>query len=128
MIAGKLPFEIPSTITFVVGQIASGIVLFLVLQITLSILLKVLGGAAELSAENSVFHVIDGIFGVVLGAVVCVLAIAALMFILLIFEQIGWYAASTALFEGTDLFSVCYDAMAEFAKPWVEQVVGMLPF
>jgi hypothetical protein len=128
MLAGVIPFEIPSAVTFVIGQIASGIVLFLVLQILLSILLKVLGGAAALSAENSVFHVIDGIFGVLLGVLVCALAIAAVMFVLLIFEQIGWYAAGATLFEGTDLFSVCYDAMGEFAKPWVEKVVGMLPF
>ncbi len=128
ILAGSIPFPLPTTVTFIVGQIVSGIVIFLVLQIVLSILLKVLGGAAALSAENSVFHVVDGIFGVVLGAIVCILAVAALMFILLIFEQIGWYAASATLFEGTDLFSVCYEAMGEFTKPWVEQVVSMLPF
>ncbi|MBE5753186.1 MAG: CvpA family protein [Clostridiales bacterium] len=128
MLAGTIPFEIPSEVTLVIGQLASGLILFIVLQILMTILLKVLAGAVIVSEENPVFHIVDGILGVVLGAAICTLALSAVMFVLLVLEGKGWYYASTMLFEGTDLFSVCYQSVSNLLGSIVEQVISALPF
>ena len=128
MLAGVIPFEIPSGVTLVIGQLASGLILFIVLQILMSVLLKLLAGAVVVSEENPVFHILDGILGVVLGAAVCTLILSVIMFVLLVLEGKGWYYASTMLFEGTDLFSVCYQSASNLLGSIVEQVISALPF
>lgn len=127
-LAGVSPIAIPSNVTLIIGQLASGVILFIVFQIIMSILLKLLANAAAISEENAVFHVLDGLLGIVLGAVICMVVLAIVMFLLLLMEEIGWYSAGTALFEDTDLFSVCYESARNLLGPFVTQVRALLPF
>jgi uncharacterized protein YacL len=128
MLAGVIPFEIPATVTLVVGQIASGIILCIIFQIIVAILLKLLASAVTISDENPVFHVLDGLLGVVLGAVICTLVLAVVTFILLLLEEIGWYDASVMLFKDTDLFSVFYESAKNLLSPFVTKVRAIIPF
>lgn len=128
MLAGIVPFAIPTNVTLVIGQIASGIILCIIFQIIVAILLKLLAGAVTISEENPVFHVLDGLLGVVLGAVVCALALAVVMFILLLIEEIGWYNAGATLFKGTDLFNVFYESAKGLLGPFVTKVRAIIPF
>jgi hypothetical protein len=128
MLAGAVPFEIPSSVTLVVGQIASGIILCIIFQLLVAILLKILSGAAAFSEENPVFHVLDGVLGVVLGAVICALVLATIMFILLLMEELGWYNAGAMLFDDTDLFSVFYASAKNLLGPFVLKVRAIIPF
>ena len=128
MLAGVVPFAIPANVTLVIGQIASGIILCIIFQIIVAILLKLLAGAVTISEENPVFHVLDGLLGVVLGAVVCALALAVVMFILLLIEEIGWYNAGATLFKDTDLFNVFYESAKNLLGPFVTKVRAIIPF
>lgn len=128
MLAGVVPFAIPTNVTLVIGQIASGIILCIIFQIIVAILLKLLAGAVTISEENPVFHVLDGLLGVVLGAVVCALALAVVMFILLLIEEIGWYNAGATLFKDTDLFNVFYESAKNLLGPFVTKVRAIIPF
>lgn len=128
MLAGVVPFAIPTNVTLVIGQIASGIILCVIFQIIVAILLKLLAGAVTISEENPVFHVLDGLLGVVLGAVVCALALAVVMFILLLIEEIGWYNAGATLFKDTDLFNVFYESAKNLLGPFVTKVRAIIPF
>lgn len=128
MIAGFIPLELPEVVLDVVGKIASGLVLSIVFQIFMWIMLRLLRHAAELSADSAVFHIIDGVFGVLLGIVVCILVVVIGFFVLLYLEYIGWYAASVELFATTNLISVCYGELGVLMQPWIETVAGFLPF
>ena len=128
LIQPSIPFTVPTSVTYVIGQLASAFLLFIVLQVLVSLLLRFLAGAVVLSDENPFVHFFDGIWGIALGAAICTVAIAALMLILLVLEAKGVYFAREMLFAGTDLFSVCYDSAARLLAPIVEQIVSVLPF
>lgn len=127
MLVGVLPFELPAGIMPVVGQIITGVLLCVVIEIVIAISMKMLLHFVNLSAENSVFHAIDGVFGVVLGIAVCVIVTFALLFGLQLVEALGWYSASELLFVDTNLLKVCYNEVGRLTADIIQKIVALFP-
>ncbi len=127
-LTGLVPIALPEIVMDVAGKIAAGLVLSLIFQIVMAIMVRLLRNAVELSSDSALFHIIDGVFGVLLGVVICIVVVVIGFFVLLYLEHIGWYAASVELFADTNLIGVCYEELGEFMQPWIETVAGFLPF
>ena len=126
-LAGVLPIALPEGVLPVVGKIASGLVVCLVMQIVVAIFLALMRKVISMTEEVRIVGALDGILGVVLEILIWILVLAVILFALQILEAIGWYSASTALFADTGLFSVCYEELGNLVAPWIEKIVGFLP-
>jgi len=126
-LADVLPIALPEGVLPVVGKIASGLVVCLVMQIVVAIFLALMRKVISMTEEVRIVGALDGILGVVLEILIWILVLAVILFALQILEAIGWYSASTALFADTGLFSVCYEELGNLVAPWIEKIVGFLP-
>ena len=127
-IAGRLPIDIPATVYEGIGKVSAGVMYTVVLLIVMAIVTSLLRNFADISYNNDAFHVLDGVFGIVLGVATCVVILAAIFFVLLFMEKMGWYAAAGDLFEGTQIFDVFYTEFGKLAGGIVDKVVDFYPF
>ena len=127
-ITGAVPIEIPVTVYEGIGKVAAGLLYTVVLLVVMAIVTNLLRSFVDISYNNDAFHVFDGVFGVVLGVATCVVILAAIFFVLLFMEKMGWYSSAGSLFEGTQIFEVFYTEFAKLAGETVDKVVDFYPF
>ena len=125
-ISGVLPVPIPDETYQILGKALTGLLYSIVLVIALSILTKLLRKFAEISYNSPAFHFFDGSLGIVLGVATCVLIFAAIFFIFLLLQTLGWYSASEKLFEGTHILEVLYNEFSGLAGGWADKVLALL--
>ena len=125
-LAGLIPIAIPETVYDVIGKVAAGLLYTVVLLIAMAIVTSLLRSIANVSYNNSTFHVFDGALGIVLGIATCVVVLVAIFFILLFMERMGWYNSAGDLFSGTQIFDVFYTEFGELAGGVVDTVVAKI--
>ena len=125
-LSGLIPLAMPENVYGIIGKIAVGCIYTAVLMAVMWIVMRVLRKAVDASYSSSAVHVFDGCFGVILGIITCIIVIAAIFFVFLIIEKLGWYSASGKLFNGTQIFEVLYAEFSKFAGGIAEKIAGYI--
>ena len=126
LIAGFIPEIVPANISLVVGQIAVGIVLAIVLCLLVKFLGWVLDKLLDTIDNVGVLRVVDGTLGAIVYSVLAVAVVAIIVVALYALEYYGLFQSSTLFSANSPLMSGFFDACDAYLRPVLEQITALL--